>query len=84
MVWTGIKEGVGGATERLHSCGTILCIPCRALWAVYKAFVLYILPFLVVVAFVQKAWEVYLVVLEIVDSDWVVWVANLTKPEPDL
>ena len=79
MVWTGIKEGVVGATERLHSCGSILCIPCRALWAVYKTFVLYILPVLVVGAFVQKAWEVYLVVSEIVDL-----YTNFTKPGPDL
>ena len=79
MVWTGIKGGVGGATERIHSCGAILCIPCRALWAAYKAFVLYVLPFLVLVAFVQKAWEVYLVVSEIVDL-----YANFTRPGPDL
>ena len=79
MVWPGIKEGVGGAAERLHGCGNILCIPCRALWAVYKTFVLYVLPFLVLVAFVQKAWEVYLVVSEIVDL-----YTNFTKPGPDL
>ena len=35
--------------------------------------------FLVVVPFVQKAWEVYLVVSEIVDL-----YTNFTKPGPDL
>ena len=79
MVWAGIKEGAVGATERLHRCGSLLCIPCRALWAIYKTFVLYILPALVVVAFVQKAWEVYLVVSEIIDL-----YANFTRPGPDL
>ena len=79
MVWTGIKEGVGGATERLHSCGSILCIPCRALWAVYKTFVLYVLPVLDVIAAVRKAWEVYLVASELVDL-----YKNFTKAGPDL
>ena len=79
MVWTGIKEGVGGAAERLYHCRTILCIPCRVLWAVYKAFVLYVLPFLALVVLLQKVREVCLVVSKLAD----VW-ANITKPEPDL
>ena len=71
-------RGCGGDREA-SQLWPILCIPCRALWAVYKTFVLYILPVLVVVAFVQKAWEVYLVVSEIVDL-----YANFTKSGPDL
>ena len=79
MVWAGIKEGVVGATGRLHSCGSLLCIPCRAVWAAYKTFVLYVLPVFVVVAAVRKAWEVYLVASELVDL-----YRNFTKAGPDL
>ena len=79
MVLTGIKEGAGGAAKRLHRCCTVLCIACRFLWAVYVAFVLYVLPFLAVVVFLQKIREVLLVVSELAD----VW-ANLTKSELEL
>ena len=79
MVWTDIKAGAGGAAKRLHRCCTILCIPCRVFWAVYVAFVLYVLPFLAVVVFLQKIREVPLVVSELAD----VW-ANLTKSELEL
>ena len=74
MVWAGIKEGAGGAAKRLHRCCTVLCIPCRVLWAVYVAFVLCVIPFLVVVVFLQKIREVLQIVSELAD----IW-ANFTE-----
>ena len=74
MVWTGVKEGAGGAAKRLRRCCTVLCIPCRFLWAVYVAFVLYVIPFLVVVAFFQKIREVLQIASELAD----IW-ANFTE-----
>ena len=51
-----------------------MCIPCRVLWAVYVAFVLYVIPFLVVVVFLQKIREVGQIASELAD----IW-ANFTE-----
>ena len=83
MVWPGAKAVVGGAAKETSRCCkgifTIFCIPCQVLWRAYVVFVLYILPFLVVVAVLQRTREAFLVVTELVG----VW-ANLTRSELEL